>query len=175
MFAPTPGKTPTKVPIPDERIKLTNCFFQVPNGMNGESSPETVSTFASLPIRSSRILPIANIPISTGIKRKPSFISVRPKVQRSWPVAGCMPGMAASTPSPPASKPRARVVSPTPASRAKASATKEKSSKGPSLVDQSAMGSDNCQRASQETSPPNSEAPTPSPKARPGRPALAMG
>ena len=175
MFAPTPGNTPIKVPIPEERSKLTICFFQVPNGMKGESSPETVSTFSSLPITSSRILPIANMPISTGIKRKPSFISVRPKVQRSSPVAGCMPGMAASTPNPPASSPRARVVSPTPASKAKASATNEKSSKGPSLVDQSAMGSDNCHRANQEIRPPTREAPIPRPKARPGRPAFAMG
>ena len=118
---------------------------------------------------------MANIPISTGIKRKPSFIKVKPNVHLSSPDAGCMPGMATSTPRLPASKPRAGVESPMPASMARARITNEKSSKGPSLVERSAMGSDSCHNASQEISPPNREAPTPSPSARPGCPDVAIG
>ena len=118
---------------------------------------------------------MANIPIRTGIRRKPSFIEVNSIVHRNSPVAGCIPGIATSTPKLPASKPLARVDSPTPASNARASITNEKSSKGPSLVDQSAMGSDNCHKANQEIIPPTSEAPIPNPKARPGRPEFAMG
>ena len=83
--------------------------------------------------------------------------------------------MAASTPSPPANKPRARVDSPMPANSASARITNEKYSNGPNRVDHSAIGSDNCHNASHDTNPPTSEAPIPSPNARPGRPALAMG
>ena len=175
MFAPTPGKTPIKVPIPEDLNKLPSCFCHARRGIHAESFPATFSTSPPFPVRSSRILPMANMPISTGINRNPSFIEVMPRVHLSSPVAGCIPGMATSTPRLPASKPRARVESPTPANRARARTTSEKSSKGPSLVDQSAMGSDNCQRATQETRPPKSEAPTPRPRARPGRPDIAMG
>ena len=175
MLAPTPGKTPIKVPMPDERKRLRSWFFHNPGSIHAESFPETFSTGLSLPVRSSRILPMANIPMSTGMRRKPSFSEVKPRVQRSSPVAGCIPGIAASTPKLPASRPRALLASPTPASNARARITRENSSKGPSLVDQSAIGSDNCQSATHETKPPKSEAPTPRPRARPGRPEMAMG
>ena len=174
-FAPTPGNTPISVPKPEERRRFTACVFQVFHGTHAPSSPLACSTLPSEPVRSPRILPMANIPISTGISRKPSFNAVTSKVQRSSPVAGCTPGMAASTPSPPANKPRARVDSPMPANSASARITNEKYSNGPNRVDHSAIGSDNCHNASHDTNPPTSEAPIPSPNARPGRPALAMG
>ena len=163
------------VPIRDERIRLKAFATHTLSEIQAESLPDTSSIFPSFEVRSWSILPMANIPISTGIKRKPSFINVSPKVQRSSPDAGCIPGMATSTPRLPASNPRARVESPIPASMASARITIENNSKGPSLVERSAMGSASCHRANHETSPPTRDAPTPRPSARPGCPEVAIG
>jgi hypothetical protein len=58
---------------------------------------------------------------------------------------------------------------------ARARTTIEKSSKGPSKVERSAIGSASCQRANQDIIPPTRDAPTPRPSARPGCPEVAIG
>jgi len=61
------------------------------------------------------------------------------------------------------------------AMRTRASNTKAKKSKGPSLVEYRAIGPERVMRKSQEMHPPTKDAVMPKPRALPGLPALAMG
>ena len=86
-----------------------------------------------------------------------------------------MPGIETSMPKPPDRIPFRKEPSDSEAMNTSAISTRAKFSNGPNLSPNQTSGGESSTSATQDRTPPTSDAATPRPMARPGRPPRAMG
>ena len=117
----------------------------------------------------------AKMPISTGRNGKPPPMNSEPKVKRGTLAIGSVPTTVMRRPMAVESRPLTSEASVRPATIAIASTNSEKYSHGPNSSAIAASGPVRNTRHSAPSSPPHTEAHTPSQMARPGSPLRAMG
>ena len=117
----------------------------------------------------------AKMPISTGRNGKPPPMNSEPKVKRGTLAIGSVPMTVMRSPMAVESSPLTSEASVSPATIAIASTNSEKYSHGPNSSAMAASGPVRKTRHSAPSSPPHTEAHTPSQIARPGSPLRAIG
>src|SRR5918996_682233 len=100
--APSAGRTPTKVPMHEERSNVQRTFRKsaLLGSLTTTDVMRSYATFAARDCPSSSLT--AKSPISTGTKWMPSVSSYTPKVKRSTPLVRCTPTVPSRMPSAPA-------------------------------------------------------------------------